>query len=167
MTNIKYFLAGFVGLLVLGIGVGIASASITFKSATGPTGTYEVNTLLTATTTTATSTNLTGGGGYQVIAGAKDVVFYFSRGDTTGTGNSGSTNFKVQVSPDGALWYDYNTLVQNSATSTDITTLSSVTISAATSTVITYPQEIGFYAVRCIAVETTDGEHTCKVGVTR
>lgn len=165
MKNIKYFLAGLVALLVLGVGV--ASASITFKSATGPVGTYEVNTLLTATTTTATSTNLTGGGGYQVIAGAKDVVFYFSRGDTTGTGNSGSTNFKVQVSPDGDLWYDYNTLVQNSATSTDITTLSSVTISAATSTVITYPQEIGFYAVRCISVETTDGEASCRVGITR
>lgn len=167
MKNLKYLVLGLIGVVIFGFITKDALASITFKTATGPVGSYEVNTLLTATTTTATSTNLTGGGGYQVVAGAKKVVFYFSRGDTTGTGNSGSTNFKIQVSPDGNLWYDYNTLLQNLASSTDVTSLSSVTISAATSTVITYPQYLGFYAVRCIAVETTDGEHTCKVGVER
>lgn len=127
-------------------------------------GYYLSKTLLNATTTTATSTNITGGGGYMQINGAKKVTFYFSRGDTNGTGNTGNTNFRLQVTRDGDTWEYFNKLVQNLATSTDPTSLSSVTISAATSTVVASMdlQYDTFYAVRCIAVETTDGQHTCK-----
>ena len=129
-----------------------------------------------ATTTTATSTNITPwtntsgtiDNGYFVIAGAKKVTFYFKRGDTTGQGNSGSTNYRIQVAnkpaPTESDWYYYNKLVQNVATSTVFTTLSSDTITAATSTVIDSMQmdNDAFFAVRCIAVETTDGEHSCS-----
>jgi len=125
-----------------------------------------------ATTTTATSTNITpwfnSDGRYDNgafnIAGAKKVTFYFSRGDTTGEGNTGSTLFEVQVTPDGTNWYDFNKLVQNLATSTTPTTLGGVTISAATSTVIVSLdiEDDTFYATRCIVKETTDGEHSCS-----
>jgi len=144
----------------------IAYAERTFLVPTQTPYTYTNYTFFTATTTTATSTNTTGGGGYFSIAGARSVVMYFSRGDTTGQGNSGSTNFKVEVSPDGSTWFLYNTLSQNLATSTDQTTLSSITVPAGTSTVATYLQNLGFFAIRCIAVETTDGEHTCKASAT-
>ena len=121
-----------------------------------------------ATTTTATSTNITAwfdSDGRYVdgkfnISGAKNVVMYFSRDAGTG-GNGGSTNYKVQVTRDGTTWLDYNTLLQNLATSTDQTSLSSITISAATTTVETYLQNLGFKALRCIVVETTDGSHSC------
>lgn len=139
-----------------------ADAEANFSINTEP-GVYRNFNFFTATTTTATSTNITGGGGFFKVAGAKHVVFYFSRGDTSGQGNSGSTNFKVQVSRDGVTWNDYSDLIQNAATSTTPTTLSSVTISAATSTVVAAidTRFFNFFAVRCIAVETTDGEHTC------
>lgn len=170
MNKIKYLFAGLIALLILAVTVNAAVASISFKSATGPVGTYEVNTLLSATTTNATSTNLTGGGGYALIGGAKNVTVYFSRGDTTGTGNSGSNLFKLQVSPDGSTWNDYSRLRQATTTNNanDFAILAgSGTISAATST-LTYSMEtLGFYAVRCISVETTDGEATCKVGIER
>lgn len=117
-----------------------------------------------ATTTTATSTNTTPsatvGTGAFTIAGADNVTFYFSRGGATGP-NTGSTVFKVQVTPDGTNWYDYNTLRLNAATSTISTLLSSVTVPAGTSTQIVYMDTVGFLQARCIAVETTDGDHTC------
>lgn len=131
-------------------------------------GFSQTYTFFNATTTTATSTNAATSNdpGFFKIAGAKKVVMYFSRGDALGHGNSGSTNFKVQVTPDGTNWYDFKTLVQNAATSTTPTTLASDTISAATSTLIDALDlqygKMGFYGVRCIAVVTTDGENTCK-----
>lgn len=129
-----------------------------------------------ATTTNATSTAITqwtdSNGqidkGFFPIAGAKRVSFFFKRGDTTGQGNSGSTNYRVQVSPtcspSESDWLYYNKLVQNSATSTDLTTLSSVTISAATSTTVASMQleNDTFCAARVTVVETTDGEHSVK-----
>ena len=141
----------------------VAESAVSFTTPTQPADTYKNFTFFSATTTTATSTNTTDGGGYFIVAGAKEVVMYFSRGGATGA-NTGSTNFKVQVSPDGSNWYDYSKLIQNAATSTDPTSLSSVTIAAATSTTITGldMDNFTFFAVRCIAVETTDGDHTCK-----
>lgn len=129
--------------------------------------TYLNHTFFTATTTTATSTNESLVPNRTLrIGGAKQVVFYFSRGDTKGTGNAGSTNFKVETSRDGTNWDSYNTLLQNVATSTTPTSLSSITISAATSTVTAYMQYLGFKEVRCIAVETTDGESSCVAAAT-
>lgn len=128
-----------------------------------------------ATTTNATSTNITPwfdtngerDAGYFVVAGAKQVSFHFIRGDKLGGGNTGSTNFRVQYttksSPTESDWFYYNKLVQNLATSTAITTLSSITASAGTSTTFASLQvdADAVYAVRCIAIETTDGSHEC------
>lgn len=152
------------GLYLYSVNLPKADASVSFSVATQPSHTYKYFTFFNATTTTATSTNTTDGGGYFVIAGAQRVTFFFSRGDTSGQGNSGSTNFKIQVTPDGVNWFDYKTLYQNTASSTYGFTASSETISAATSTTIDYMDgtKNTFYAARCIAVETTDGEHTCK-----
>lgn len=120
-----------------------------------------------ATTTSATSTDIKTGvattTGFIKTAGAKRVNFYFGRGGAT-SANTGSSRFRVQVTPDGDNWYDFNKLVQNVATSTTPTTLDAVTITAATSTVIVSLdlRTDAFYAARCIVLETTDGEHTCK-----
>lgn len=149
--------------MLLGFAV-YAVAEVNFSTTTQEDS-YQNFSFLSATTTTATSTNLTGGGGYATIAGATEVAFVFSRGGATGP-NTGSTQFKVQVTPDGSNWYDYNTLFQNAATGTAPTTLASVTIAAATSSVVTYMQNLGWYGVRCIAVETTDGDHTCSAAIT-
>jgi hypothetical protein len=129
-----------------------------------------------ATTSTATSTNIypyfdssgTYDPGFMVIAGAKRVTFYFSRGDRIGTGNSGSTNYRVQVSPTcspiEADWMYFNKLVQNIATSTDTFELNNVTVAAGTSTTIASMdlRFDTFCAARVTAVETTDGDHSVK-----
>lgn len=121
-------------------------------------------TFFTATTTTATSTS-DGGGGF-VIAGAKHVNLYVSRGDTTGQGNSGSSIFRFQVTPDGTNWYYYTDLrniTSESFTSAAFDTrVGSSTIAAATSTSIYSMDTLGWFAIRCIVIEATDGEHTCK-----
>jgi hypothetical protein len=129
---------------------------------------------LQATTTSATSTNVTGWfdndgryvDGKLPISGAKKVSFYFGRGDTTGQGNSGSSRFNVQVSPDGSNWYYWGKWVQNASTSAGFVPISVTNADFAvngTSTEIatmdlTYDS---FLYARCIVVETTDGEHTC------
>lgn len=125
-----------------------------------------------ATTTSATSTNILPwtdsnnliDNGYFVVAGARHVDFYFSRDAGTGQ-NQGSSVFKVQGTPDGTNWYDITKLVQNTPTSTTPATLSSITIGpAATSTVIVGLDMVNFnfYAVRCIAIITTDGSNKCS-----
>lgn len=125
-----------------------------------------------ATSTTATSTAITAwfnsngerDNGSFVVAGAKNVTFYFKRGDTLGTGNTGSHAFRPQftpkINPTEADWYYFNDWI--SATSTD---LYSTTISlTGTSTSQVGMDMVGrsFYAVRCIAVETTDGDFQCS-----
>lgn len=121
-----------------------------------------------ATTTSATSTDITSyfdssgrlDNGYFVIAGAKEVTFYFSRGGATNP-NTGTSRFEVEVSPDGSNWYDFNRLILNDVTGTGTT---SVSIVAATSTTIAGMDltKNSYYAVRCIVVEITDGEHRCR-----
>lgn len=121
-----------------------------------------------STSTTALSTNIapwvdTNGridNGYFVVAGAERVTFFFSR--TGKNGNAGTSTFDIDVSPDGTNWYDFNTLVQNLATSTTPTSLSSIAVTG-TSTTIASASILNhsFYAVRCNVTETTDGEHSC------
>lgn len=122
-----------------------------------------------ATTSTAVSTSINSwtdaqgrivNGAFE-IAGAKRVAFYFGRGDTVGTGNSGSSAFKIEVTRDGTNWHTYNTLVQNLATSTAAVTVPATITLTGTSTAIVYMQHLGFKAVRCVVTETTDGEHSC------
>lgn len=125
------------------------------------TGYTEYYTFFNATTTTATSTNTTNGDGRFVVAGAKNVTLYFSRGGVVAP-NTGSTLFKIEVSPDGSTYYPYNVLTQNVATSTYPAVVSTVSIGAATTTTLVQMRDLGFYSIRCVAIETTDGEHTCK-----
>ena len=125
-----------------------------------------------ATTTSATSTNITSwttssgmvDKGYFVVAGAKKVTMFFTRGDTLGTGNTGTTTYKVQTSPDGTTWYDFKKLVQATSTSISNAVIQATAgIEAATLT-LSYGLDLNFdavYAIRCIVVETIDGDHSC------
>lgn len=134
-----------------------------FASSTLPT--------LLSTTTSATSTNIISytdsqgriDNGYFVIAGAKKIQFFFNR--TGNNGNAGASGFKVQVTKyatstaDNAVWYDFHKLVQ--ATSTTQQQLVGLT---GTSTLMySFDNTIGgYYAVRCVVTEVTDGEHSCS-----
>jgi len=125
-----------------------------------------------ATSTTATSTAITAwfnasgerDDGKFVVAGAKSVTFYFKRGDTLGTGNTGSHAFRPQftpkVSPTESDWYYFNDWI--SATSTDVYSTTIALTGTSTSQVGMDMVGRGFYAVRCIAVETTDGDSQCS-----
>jgi len=142
--------------------------------------------VLYGTTTTATSTNINtwtdSNGridrGYFVIQGAEDVNVLFERSDYKGLGggNTGTTTFSVQVtdvpSPDEDDWYDYPQLqeVKTSASSdTYFTRVGETTSGAsdtndhnATSTALYSLDTQGWYAMRCIVVEETDGVHQCR-----
>lgn len=141
------------------------TAEVSFKVPAPETNGYRFFNFFTATTTNATSTNTSDGGGYFVINNAKNVVMYFSRGGAT-SANTGTSTFNVQVSPNGSNWYDYRDLRAigseiNASAAYDTRTGSS-SIEAATSTKMYTLDAKGFYAIRCIVVETIDGEHTCK-----
>lgn len=124
-----------------------------------------------ATTTSATSTNTSMGNSLN-IANADKVTMYFQRGDTTGTGNTGTSTFSVQVSQDNSNWITLNMLIDNvtNSNSQTLTRVGSSILSAsanygtATATKA-YSLDLtsGVYKyLRCIVVEGTDGEHTCK-----
>lgn len=175
----KLFIAiiAFIGVFVVGQAVWASYPSTSVPTKTARYDMYEFFASTTApttvaTTTTATSTNITPyfttsgkyDQGYFVVAGAKKISMYFGRGDTTGQGNAGSSLFKIQVSADGSTWVDYNKLIDNvtNTNSQTLTRVASKTISAATSTVqVSLDPTDSIYAVRCVVVETTDGEHRC------
>lgn len=161
--NVPLAVLAVVAFLVIALAFAFPTvkAEVNFSETTPAQGIYQNFTFFTATSTTATSTNITGGGGYLKIAGAKKVELYFSRGDTSGKGNAGLSKFRVQVTPDGTNWFDYSKLVGSDAAATATST---VTIGTATSTVVANMDIIKdtFYGVRCIVNQTTDGEHTCK-----
>lgn len=133
-----------------------------------------------ATSTTATSTNITSwtdsngtiDKGWANIAGAKKVTFYFTRGDRTGTGNSGSTDFWVQVTPDGTNWYYWDKWQENATSTLGQTAKSQSTGQfrlLSTSTVVASMDLTldSFLGARVIEVETTDGDHAAAVTVQR
>lgn len=124
---------------------------------------YKTYTFFTATTTSATSTS--DGTPGMDIKGATGVTLYFSRADSGG--NTGTSTFSVQVSPDeGTTWYNFSKLISNTTntSSQDLTRVASVDIVAATSsTMVSMDLENdAFSRVRCIVVEGTDGSHTCS-----
>ena len=137
-----------------------------------------------ATTTSATSTDIDAffdaNGQYDNgafnIAGARQVDLYFQRGDTVGTGNTGTTTFKIQVTADGSTWHDYGQLEEITTTTTAdgyFTRVSSPNAGAsdtndhtATSTAIYRMDDTNFKAIRCIVVEEVDGEHSCRAAAT-
>ena len=123
-------------------------------------GTYRLYNAFVATTTTASSTPIN-------ISGAKKVTLFLSRGDTTGQGNSGSSVFSVTVSGDDSTYFQFNKLIDNVASTNaqTITRVATVTLPAGTSTKV-YSLDLGtdgFTGMKCGIIETTDGEHTCKV----
>jgi len=145
-------------------------ATYEFFASTSPIAGLVSSTII-ATTTTATSTNITSfydatygrlvDGSFD-ITGAKKVTLYFSRGGAVQP-NTGATVYKIQTTKDGSVWNDFNQFVQSTSTSITSAVQPTATISAATSTVI-YGMDLdytGYKAIRCIVVETTDGEHSC------
>lgn len=138
----------------------VHAAAISQRVSTDQPFSYNPGISIVATTTSATSTAAASLGSMS-LKGAKKVTFLFQRGDTTGQGNSGSTRFEIEVTPDGNTWYDYNQLRLNHATSSVAAT---VTLSG-TSTALVALDNIdtfAIYAARVIIVEATDGEHTAK-----
>ena len=128
-------------------------------------------TFLNATTTNATSTTASINANVQ---GAKKATFYFQRGDTTGQGNTGTSTFSIQVSRTNSAtqsdWITYNKLIDNvtNSISQNLTRVGSVAMGNdmgnGTSTKI-YSMDLqhdNIQFVRCIVVETTDGEHSCR-----
>ena len=144
-----------------------AFASLSTRVSTNNAREYNTYTFFTATTTTATSTNLSDGGGYFQIAGAKNVVFYFTHGGVA-TSSTASSTFKVQTTRDGSTWDDYFKLQSSTSTAN----VQSFLIVGATTTVVADmgDKELASYlGVRCIVTEGSvglgggsgDGEHTC------
>lgn len=136
------------------------------------------NNSIAATTTTATSTNILSwfnsssqlDTGYMVIAHAEKVNLIFQR-KASGAGdvnNAGSSLFKIQVAATSSstgipdTWYDYANLVSQTPTSTANTATGGAITLTATSTVIAAMNNLGFFAIRCIAVVTTDGTNYCS-----
>jgi len=182
MTTYAKPLAFLVGALIL------ASAFVLFTQApfasadatTAPTVTentfkhytfFSTSTTQTnfSTTTTATSTNIVAwfnsngeaDNGSFVIAGAKSVTLYLSRAWDS-VGNAGSTTFKIQVtpktSPSETDWFPFVDL--QSATSTAVFTSDIVLTGTTTMAVNLDLVNRGFYAMRLVAVEATDGMHS-------
>lgn len=180
----RYFFLGLIATVVLvfavafltievksTLGASTQVPGVTLHTINPPKETQDFYTFFVATTTTATSTTAASSQdpGFMRVGGATDVVFFFSRGDTKGTGNTGSSVFKVQVTPDGVNWFDYNELGQvSTSTTADLffNRVASSTIAAATSTLQYAMEDISYYGARCIAVRTTDGESTCKAVAT-
>ena len=128
-------------------------------------------TFLNATTTNATSTTASINASVQ---GARKATFYFQRGDTTGTGNTGTSTFSIQVARTNSAtqsdWITYNKLIDNvtNSISQNLTRVGSVAMGNdmgnGTSTKI-YSLDLqhdNVQFLRCIVAETTDGEHSCR-----
>jgi len=185
--NKKVF-ASIVAVLIVGV---LAISTIDFKSVSGnvtgnqpaPVSTFQTFTFFatstyaytgsTATTTTATSTNITSwfdsngkkDSGYFVVAGAKKVQMYFTYDGSTTT-PTGTAGFRVQGSPNGSDWYNFQKLVLS--TSTTKTTVSEIFMTGATTTV---PVSLDltddtWFAIRCLPRHVDslrqNGQFSCK-----
>jgi hypothetical protein len=131
--------------------------------------TYEVFDFFVATTTNATSS--TAVQGVKKIAGATKVTFFFSR-DAGAGGNQGTSTFSAQVTKATSTtsttdWVTYNRLIDNTTTDANVSSAifsNAANYNNATSTKF-YSMDLstdGFYGVRCIVVEETDGSHSCS-----
>lgn len=125
-------------------------------------------TFFTATTTNATSTNIVAAydadgrydDGSLDVRGAKKITFTFARGGATGA-NTGLTRFEVE-GYDGANWVDLNRLITNDVSGTATSTFSTTVAATTTSLVSVDLSQHSVQKVRCIAVEFTDGDHSCS-----
>ena len=171
--SIKHIAIGVATILALFIALTVHADSITtpILEAPGVTPNLYRHAELFATSTTdttlyATTTDATSSPYY--ITGANRVTFYFSRSGTF-SANTGTSTFKVEVSPDGTNWFAYDKLfwTNQSGTTTTMTRVTQVGITAATTTKMSSMDlaDDSIYAVRCIVVEGTDGEHGCAIAV--
>jgi len=166
-------------VLYFALGVAVAALVAVYFIAIQPNASGGVSdisssrffTFLSGTTTTATSTDTTDGSGKLIIESARKITLVLSRG-SDGTANTGSSRFSVEVatsSETGALWHDFNKLVQNVATGSPATlahTLQYVTLTGTSTTVVSLDLRYdAFYLLRCIADEVTDGMHTCAARI--
>lgn len=96
------------------------------------------------------------------------VSFAFKRSNHA----SGSTAFKVQVSPDpfsipdaSSIWVDYNRLITNitNTNTEEITRVGSISLSSDTTAIASMSPEDAFAKCRVVATETTDGTHNAWV----
>lgn len=122
-----------------------------------------------ATTTTATSTNALTPDRTVRIDGAKKVNLVYSR--TGNFGNAGSSTFYPQVSHDGSTWFYFGKQVESASTTLPATaiTLTAPGVTITGTTTITRGlmlEDDGYRFLRCVVVEATDGEHSCKANVT-
>lgn len=173
MTNKLSLLLTAVGVMAVVVvlsffGLKHIEAATTFNVSVLPNHSYKNFTFFNATTTTATSTNVSDGGSYLVINGARKVTMYFTHGGTATTSTTGA-RFTVQTTKDGVIWDNFSKLIGPDLSST---ATSSYAIQGATSTapVGLDLSDDTFYAIRCIATEyagalATDGEHTCSASV--
>ena len=129
-----------------------------------------------ATSTNATSTNIAAwtdsngrvDNGYAIIAGAKRVTFELIRGDVFGGGNTGTSTFQIQVSPNGSDWYYWGKWVENASSTIGFTTRSyttpGISLMGTSTLLVSMDTTVDtFFAARCIVVELVDGSHACKV----
>lgn len=140
-----------------------------FASSTAPT-TVATSTVGFATSTSIIAWNDTSGrvdNGAFVIAGAKRVEIYFSRGGVTHA-NTGSSIFTIQESPDGVNWYAVSKLVQSTSTSISAAGEVGTWMLTGTSTVTlaldTFYDD--YYSLRCVVNNVTDGEAGCLAAAT-
>lgn len=146
-----------ISVFSVAVGTAFATYQTVFKNHPADESVY--HTFFSATTTSATSTD-NGNREERMldISGAKKVVFYFSRADVGG--NTGSSTFQVEVSPDSTNWYDAPRLF---GTDTSATATTSVPITGTTTVQFSLDLEFSSYEyARCIVIEGTDGAHTCK-----
>lgn len=135
-----------------------------------------------ATSTNATSTNITSwfdskgrkDNGYFIVAGAKNVQFYFGRGGTTTSATTATVKYTVQLSPDGTNWFDFPKIVTASSTKNTQGQMF-ITTSTTTNSVSLDIQDDSLYAVRCIATyigvsnyngNSVDGKNFCSATAT-
>ena len=169
-------IAAVIGFASIGIQLayGDAVTSPTVAKSTFKNYTFfatSTNQTLYSTSTTATSTNITPwfntAGEYDngafVIAGAQRLTFSVYRDAGTGA-NAGSTRFRGQatfkVNPVEADWFYVTDWLSATSSATGISDL--VAVATSSYQVSLDVKDDAFYAVRCIAVETTDGFHSCS-----
>ncbi len=166
LSTLKGVIIGIALMIVAGFGYAAFGAITSDTLVQNEPASFKAFEFFTATTTTATSTNLTGGGGHFVVAGAKKIALTLARGGAT-SANTGTTVFRVQGTKDPSLatanWF-YVTDIESSTSTATYTSDLALAVTAATTTyhVALDMTNRPLFAIRVVAVETTDGEHTAS-----
>ena len=94
------------------------------------------------------------------LVDAKKVTFFFKADVTSGNGV-----FKVEVSPDGEEWVQYNKLISNIANTNGQTLTRVATVTLSTDTTETYSMDVTdcFQYCKVTVTRTTDGTYDAWV----